>query len=123
MPRKIMVVDDSSTVRQQLEAILAKSAFEVVTAGDGLAGLQKARSRDDIDLFVVDVNMPGMNGLELIRELRQLPSYAATPIFVLTTESTMDMAQTGKAVGATAWIVKPVDAEVLLMGVESVLGD
>ena len=71
---------------------------------------------------MVDVNMPMMNGIEMIGELRKVPGYEKTPIFVLTTESTTAMAQKGKEAGATAWLVKPFKAELVLKGIQKVLG-
>jgi two-component system chemotaxis response regulator CheY len=119
--KKILVVDDSVTLLQQLEAFLTTNGFAVEKASDAQAGLEALR-RSSFDLVFVDVNMPGMNGLEMIAEARKLPGYEKTPIFVLTTESTKGLMQRGKEAGATAWIVKPFKQDVVLKGIEHVLG-
>lgn len=74
------------------------------------------------DLIIVDVNMPVMNGVEAVGEVRKLPAHSDTPIFMLTTESSRSMVASGKAAGATAWMVKPFRPDVLLMGLKKVLG-
>ena len=116
----ILVVDDSINMLQQLEVFLSGEGFEVSRATNANEGLEKARGAA-YDLCIVDVNMPGMNGLEMIRELRTYEGYAETPVFVLTTESTKDLLALGKEVGATAWIVKPFKQEIMLKGIRKVL--
>ncbi len=118
--KRILIVDDSSTVRQQLEVLLEPQGFVVVTAKDAFAGLDAA-SRDTFDLCIIDVNMPGKNGLEMIRELRQFDNYRETPVFVLTTEATKTLMDLGTEVGATAWIVKPFKQDILMRGIRKVL--
>lgn len=120
-PKKILIVDDSITLLQQLEAFLTSHGFSVTMAGNGSEGLDAMRATS-FDLVFADVNMPGMNGLEMIAVARTLPGYDKTPIFVLTTESTNNLVQRGKEAGATAWIVKPFKQEVVLKGIEHVLG-
>ena len=117
---RILVVDDSRTTRQQLDTFLSSKGFDVSQASSGLDGLAVAGG-GSFNLCIVDVNMPGMNGLDMIRELRTLDGYATTPVFVLTTESTRELIARGKEVGATAWIVKPFQQESLLMGIEKAL--
>lgn len=119
--KRILVIDDSITLLQQLEAFLTTHGFAVEKASDAHAGLDALRA-GKFDLVFVDVNMPGMNGLEMIAEARKLPGYDKTPIFVLTTESTKGLMQRGKEAGATAWIVKPFKQDVVLKGIEHVLG-
>ncbi|MEZ0315150.1 MAG: response regulator [Myxococcota bacterium] len=119
--KQIMVVDDSATVRQQLRVFLEGRGFGVVEAQDGIGGVTLAQ-RSAIDLIIVDMNMPMMDGLEMIRQVRQIPAHAKTPIFVLTTDAAMESAQRGKAAGATAWIVKPYKPDALLAGIKKVLG-
>ena len=93
----------------------------VVQAQDGVDGLQAAKSQT-FDLVITDVNMPNMDGISLIKELRSLPAYRNTPMLMLTTESGDEKKQEGKAAGATGWIVKPFKREILLKGVNRVLG-
>lgn len=89
-------------------------------AGDGQEGLLKARL-ESVDLVLVDVHMPRMDGISMIREFRKLDGHAKTPVFVLTTDSSTSRAQEAKAAGATAWIVKPVQPDALLKGIQKVL--
>lgn len=119
--KKILIVDDSITLLQQLEAFLTGHGFAVTMASNATEGLDAMRAAA-FDLVFADVNMPGMNGLEMIAVARKLPGYEKTPIFVLTTESTNNLVQRGKEAGATAWIVKPFKQEVVLKGIEHVLG-
>ena len=120
--KTILVVDDSGIIREQLSRTLGFHGFEVLTADNGGLGLTLAMSHPEIALFIVDINMPNMNGLEMIEEIRMLPSHGDTPIFVLTTESSSDMAQEGRQAGATAWIVKPFKEDALIAGISQVLG-
>lgn len=119
-PKRILVVDDSSTMRQQLELFLEPLGFQVVAAYDASDGLRQA-STQTFDLCIVDVNMPGKSGLEMIRDLRELDGYAETPVFVLTTESNPKLIELGNTVKATAWIVKPFKQDILLRGIRKVL--
>lgn len=109
----ILTVDDSPSVRQMIKLVLAPSGHKVVEAGDGSEGLAKAKS-ERFDLVITDLNMPVMNGLEMIRGLRALPSFTGVPIVFLTTESDDGVKQQAKAAGATGWITKPFKPEQLL---------
>jgi two-component system chemotaxis response regulator CheY len=120
--RTILVVDDSGIIREQLSHTLRYHGFTVLTADNGGQGLTMAMSHPEIDLFIVDINMPNMNGLEMIEEIRLIPNHKDTPIFVLTTESSSEVANEGREAGATAWIVKPFKEEPLLAGINHVLG-
>lgn len=121
MTHSILVVDDSATVRQQARVLLESNGFNVVEAPNGAEGLAAAKSAS-VSLMLVDVNMPVMNGIEMISEVRKLGSHAKTPIFVLTTESSTDVVSQGKAAGATAWIVKPFKPAILMQAIRKVLG-
>ena len=121
MKKTILVVDDSVTVRQQMRIFFTDKGYDVIEAADGALGLEQARE-NPVDLMIVDFNMPNMNGLEMIEEVRKLPTHPKTPIFVLTTASSRTLAARGKTVGATAWIVKPFKPEIVLQGVKKVLG-
>jgi two-component system chemotaxis response regulator CheY len=120
LTQTILVVDDSRTIRQQTRVLLESHGFRVNEAGNGFEGIEEAK-RVLVDLIIVDVNMPAMGGLDMIGHVRQLPGYAKTPIFVLTTEASGEIVRRGKAVGATAWVVKPFKAEVLIPAIRSVL--
>lgn len=117
----ILAVDDSASMRSMVAYTLRGAGFDVQEAEDGQAALDTARGRR-FDLVLADVNMPRMDGISLVRELRGLPDYKGTPILILTTESNPEKKQEGKAAGATGWLVKPFDPEQLLATVRRVLG-
>lgn len=118
---KLLIVDDSTMLRDMLNYTLNEGGYSDVTEGvDGVDGLAKAKA-NDFDLVITDVNMPNMDGLTLISELRKLPQYAKKPILVLTTERSDEMKAKGKAAGATGWIVKPFVPDQLLKAVNIVL--
>lgn len=121
MSAQLLIVDDSTSMRQMVAFALASGGYDVSQAEDGQAALELARGKR-FDAVVTDVNMPRMDGIQLIRELRQLPDYRFTPLLMLTTESGGDKKQEGKAAGATGWLVKPFDPEQLLATVRKVLG-
>jgi len=116
----VLVVDDSVSMRQMVSVTLKSAGYDVVEAGDGQQALQKVRGTA-VDLVLSDVNMPVMNGIDLVKNLRTLPSFKFTPILMLTTESGGDMKGAGKAAGATGWIVKPFNPEQLLATVKKVI--
>lgn len=117
----ILAVDDSTTMRQMVSFTLIDAGHQVVEASNGEEALKAAKAKH-FDLVLSDVNMPGMSGIELIRTLRAMPEYKFTPMLMLTTESQVDRKQEGKAAGATGWIVKPFNPEVLLATLNKVLG-
>ncbi|MCT7910479.1 response regulator [Arcobacter lacus] len=118
---KLLIVDDSTMLRDMLNYALNEGGYTNVTeAVDGVDGLAKAKAAD-FDLIITDVNMPNMDGLALIGELRKLPQYSKTPILVLTTERSDEMKAKGKMAGATGWIVKPFVPDQLLKAVNIVL--
>lgn len=118
--KTIMTVDDSASLRQMLGVVLRGDGHEVVEAVDGADALSRLNGRE-VHLFLTDVNMPNMDGLELTRRIRALPQYKFVPIVLLTTESSTDKKQLGKAAGATAWIIKPFDPDQLLAIVKKVM--
>lgn len=118
---KILAVDDSASMRQMVSFTLQGAGYEVVEACDGQEALNKAK-QNQVDLVLSDVNMPVMDGISLIKQLRTLPSYKFTPILMLTTESAADKKTEGKAAGATGWIVKPFNPDQLLNTIKKVLG-
>ncbi len=117
----ILAVDDSTSMRQMVSFTLKGAGYDVVEAGDGNEALSIAQG-NSVDLVVTDVNMPSMDGITLIKELRALPDYEFTPILMLTTESNVAKKQEGKDAGATGWIVKPFDPDQLILTVKTVLG-
>jgi two-component system, chemotaxis family, chemotaxis protein CheY len=121
MSKTILSVDDSASVLQMVKLTLTGGGYTVVQASNGADGLAKARS-GGIDMVLTDLNMPVMNGLTMIRELRKLPQCTGVPIIFLTTESAANMKQEAKAAGATGWITKPFQQEQLLVVVRKVLG-
>ena len=121
MSKTILSVDDSVSALQMIKVTLTGAGYQVVQAGNGAEGLAKARSTA-VDMVLTDLNMPVMNGLAMIRELRALPQFKGMPIVFLTTESDAAMKQQAKAAGATGWITKPFQQEQLLAVVRKVLG-
>ena len=119
MAKTIMVVDDSSSMRQMVNFTLAGAGYQVVEALDGVDALAKS-SAQKVDLFITDLNMPNMDGIQLTRQLRAAAPYRFTPIVLLTTESQQAKKMEGKAAGATGWIVKPFQVEQLLAVVKKV---
>lgn len=112
MIRNILAIDDSASMRQILAATLTTAGYEVTLASDGEEGLENALATS-FDLVLTDQHMPGKTGLDLIAALRDNPAYQATPIIVLTTESGEEFKQAARAVGATGWIEKPLDPDLL----------
>lgn len=121
MSKTILNVDDSASVRQMVQLTLQGAGYRVLQANDGADGLSKARA-SAVDMVVTDLNMPVMNGLALIRELRKLPAYRGVPILFLTTESDAAMKKEAKEAGATGWITKPFQQDQLVAVVRKVLG-
>jgi len=118
--RSILAVDDSASMRQMVAFTLKGAGYNVIEAADGQEALDKARG-ETVDLVLTDQNMPRMDGITLVQNLRSLASYAATPILILTTESSAEMKAKGKAAGATGWLVKPFDPNKLLDVVRKVI--
>lgn len=117
---KVLVVEDSESMRQMTSVTLQKAGYDVTEAVDGLDGLQKAEA-EQFDAVLMDMNMPGKNGLELTKDLRAKDNYRATPIIMLTTESAFVLKQEGRFAGVTGWIVKPFQPRKLLEAVQRVL--
>lgn len=116
----ILAVDDSASMRQMVSFTLRSSGYDVIEAIDGQDALDKLGDRH-VDLVLTDQNMPRMDGLTLIRELRGVDRFKRTPILMLTTESSDEMKQAGRAAGATGWMVKPFDPKRLLEIISKVL--
>lgn len=123
MGKKIVVIDDSSTARQQVRSALCDAGYEVIEAVDGVDGLLKIGSHVDASLVVCDVNMPNLNGLEMLTKLRAEQPSAQMPIIMLTTEAQPDLLKRAKEAGAKGWIVKPFKPELFLAAVRKLVGD
>lgn len=122
MAKRVLIVDDSSAIRKSVSFILDQAGYAVVAAEDGLDALSKLDGAS-FDLIVTDVNMPNLDGIGLVKKVREQPAYKYTPIVVLTTESQGSKMEEGKAAGATGWIVKPFDADKLLAVVKRLVGE
>lgn len=118
---RVLTVDDSRTMLDMLRAGLERAGFEVVEAEDGVQGLAQL-GRNSVDCIITDVNMPNMDGLEFTRRVRADPAHAKLPILILTTETSREKREAGRAAGATGWITKPADPEQLSQVVKRVCG-
>jgi two-component system chemotaxis response regulator CheY len=118
--KKIVVIDDSQTVRQQVSLVLNQGGFETIEAGDGADGLQLLQTTPDAAMIICDVNMPRMNGLEMVEAVQK--SGRNIPIVMLTTEGQPQLIERAKKAGVKGWIVKPFKAELLLSAVKKITG-
>jgi two-component system, chemotaxis family, chemotaxis protein CheY len=121
MAKRIMTVDDSSTVRQMLSFTLEDAGYEVLEAVDGVDAMQKFAAGERVDMLITDLNMPNMDGIELIRSVRKDATNRFIPIIMLTTETQESKRQEGKSAGASGWIVKPFKPQQVLAVVRMVL--
>jgi two-component system chemotaxis response regulator CheY len=120
MAKTIMVVDDSASLRQVVNIALKGAGYDVVEAADGQIALNKLDAQK-INLIVCDVNMPNMDGISFVRELKQKANHKFTPVIMLTTETQEEKKREGQAAGAKAWVVKPFRPEVLLGAVQKLV--
>jgi two-component system chemotaxis response regulator CheY len=118
--KQILSVDDSSSIRQMVTFTLRKAGYEVAEAVDGKDGLTKV-SGAKFDLIITDLNMPNMDGIEMITAVRKVAGYSFIPILMLTTESQAEKKDAGRKAGATGWIVKPFNAEQLVAVVQKLV--
>jgi len=121
MTASILAVDDSPSMRQMVAFTLKAAGYDVTEAEDGAVALGLAQ-KQKYRLVLTDVNMPNMDGLTLVKNLRGLADYKFTPMLMLTTESTPEKKAEGKAAGATGWLVKPFNPEQLIATIQKVLG-
>ncbi len=117
MSKVILIVDDSVTIRQQVSFVLKKAGFEVLAAEDGAVGLTEFQKDERIGLVISDVNMPNVNGLEFLANLRKVPKGDAIPFIMLTTEGSKTLIDQAKSLGAKGWLVKPFAPEALVAAV------
>lgn len=113
MSRKVLIVDDSATVRQQVRSVLQEE-FEILEAEDGVEGMQRISENADLSAVLCDVNMPRMGGLEMLEVAKSQGKLNGLPVLMLTSEGQPALVQRAKALGAKGWVVKPFKAELLL---------
>lgn len=121
MSKLILVVDDSASVRQVVGIALRGAGYQVIEATDGRDALEKISSQPKINLVISDVNMPNMDGISFVKEMKQKPHCKFTPVIMLTTEGADSKKEEGRAAGAKAWIVKPFKPEQLLQTVSMLI--
>jgi two-component system chemotaxis response regulator CheY len=120
MPRTALIVDDAFSLRQLVAFTMRDAGFEVLEGGNGQQGLDQLAGHK-VDIIITDLNMPVMDGITFIKNLRQMPTSKYTPVLMLTTESQASLKQEAKAAGATGWIVKPFQPAKLLEVIRKVL--
>jgi two-component system chemotaxis response regulator CheY len=117
---RVLTVDDSRTILAMLHHTLSNAGFEVLQAEDGKQGLEVLKAQT-VDVVITDINMPVMDGIEFIKNVRASGQYQSLPILILTTETSQDKRDQGKAAGGTGWIVKPFDPEKLISVINRVV--
>ena len=118
---KILIVDDSEVFLDEVRKTLESADYEVIQAHDGQDGIRVAKENDDVDVLISDFNMPEMNGLDMVREIKSLESFKNVPVLMLTTETSPDFKKIAQERGVVAWIVKPYVPEKLLLGVGKIV--
>jgi two-component system chemotaxis response regulator CheY len=121
MAKTILIVDDSSSLRMVVQMALTRAGYEVLQAGDGKEGLAVLEKAGKVNLIVSDVNMPNMDGITFVTQVKQHPRHKFVPVIMLTTEGQDEKKQAGKAAGAKAWIVKPFNPPQLLDAVSKLI--
>jgi len=122
MAKKIIVIDDSSTVRQQVSVALSEAGYQIIEAADGVQGLRAVEQNADAALVICDVNMPAMGGLEMVAKAKANGKRQGLPIVMLTTEGDPSLVKQAKSAGAKAWIVKPFRRDLLVATVRKLAG-
>jgi two-component system, chemotaxis family, chemotaxis protein CheY len=112
--KKVLVVDDSQSIRNEVSEALAPSGFDVIEASDASEAFSRLAENPDVNLMLLDVNMPGMSGLEVLERIRREQPSIAFPILMLTTEAERTLVERAKKAGAKAWLLKPVKPHLLL---------
>jgi len=121
MGKKVLFVDDSASMRQVVGMAITGAGYDVTTAVDGVDGVAKL-NQDKFDVIISDLNMPNMNGIELIKAAKQNSQNKFAPVIMLTTEAGDDMKQQGKSAGAKVWVVKPFKPDQLLGVIQKLIG-
>ncbi|MES2614269.1 MAG: response regulator [Bdellovibrionota bacterium] len=122
MSKKILIVDDAKTIRQQVNFTLTKGGYQVIEAVDGLDGIAKLKENPDVSVIVSDVNMPELTGIEMVKAINGNPDLPHPPILMLTTEGAPEFIQQAKEAGAKGWIIKPFKPESLVEAVNKLAG-
>jgi two-component system chemotaxis response regulator CheY len=120
MAKTVLIVDDSASVRQVIGITLRGAGYEVLEGVDGMDGLAKLQGQK-VHLIVSDVNMPRLDGIGFLKQVKALPNYRFTPVIMLTTETADEKKREGQAAGAKAWVTKPFKPEVLLGAVQKLI--
>ncbi|MDH5179584.1 MAG: response regulator [Gammaproteobacteria bacterium] len=120
MSKTILIVDDSDSLREVVGIALKGAGYEVIEGADGQEGLNQLDGKK-IHLIISDVNMPNMNGIDMVKKIKEMPEYKFTPIIMLTTESGEDMKDQGRSAGVKAWMVKPFKPEQMLDAVSKLI--
>jgi len=120
MAKTILIVDDSSSLRNVVKIALVDAGYDVIEGGDGNEGI-KALDGRKVHLIISDVNMPNMDGITMVKEIKTMASYQFTPIIMLTTEAGDDLKSQGKAAGVKAWVVKPFKPDQMLNAVSKLI--
>lgn len=120
MAKTIMIVDDSASLRQVVSIALKSSGYDVIEGCDGKDALAKLTGQK-VHLIISDVNMPNMDGISFVKEVKKLPDYKFTPVIMLTTEAGEDKKAAGQAAGAKAWVVKPFKPEQMITAVSKLI--
>jgi two-component system chemotaxis response regulator CheY len=122
MAKKIIVVDDSSTIRLQVGAVLSAAGYQVIEAADGLQGIRAVEANTDAALLICDINMPHVGGIAVVARVKANGKRASLPVVMLTTEGDPALIRKAKDAGATAWIVKPFRPDLLVATVRRLAG-
>ena len=118
----VMVVDDSETLRMSVKKMLDGAGITYCDADNGQRGVETFKTNPDVKLIITDYNMPEMDGITMVRKLRELPTGKDVNVFMLTTESSPDLKALGKEVGIKAWVTKPFNEEKLVAAIKKMLG-
>jgi two-component system, chemotaxis family, chemotaxis protein CheY len=118
---KILIVDDSEVLRMELRSTLESAGHEVIEGCDGVDGIAKANANLDIQLLISDVNMPEMDGVTMVKHIKQQAEFAKLPVFMLTTESSPELKVSGKEAGVMLWVIKPFNKEKIVGAIQKVL--
>jgi two-component system chemotaxis response regulator CheY len=119
--KKILIVDDSPSVRQQVRLALSQAGFTVVEANDGMDGIEKLKSTPDVALIVSDINMPRMNGLDMVEKVKSEPKHKTLPVLMLTSEGQPALIERAKKAGVKGWVVKPFNADMLVSAIKQLV--